>query len=186
MPDKDDFRKMTDEGLVVMAQEGNDEAADFILSKYKDMVSAEARPYYILGADRADVVQEGMIGLFKAVQTYDSDGEAAFRTYAGICINRQIIDAVKAANRKKHIPLNTFVPIEEREYAADVSYEVLDVAEQIEKIATDNFSGMERQVWSLYMQGLSQKEIASRLNKDDKSIYNAMERIKKKVKQAIM
>lgn len=177
-----DMEKLSDEELISLAQKGDDEAMACIIDRYRELVSARARLYFILGSDQADVVQEGMIGLFKSIQTYDEDREATFKTYATICVNRQILDAVRAANRKKHIPLNTSISLEGREEAVSESFDAIEVSLRIEEEAKNNFSKLEQQVWELYMNGLSQKEIAKKLKKDDKSIYNAMERVKRKIK----
>ena len=143
-----------------MVQQGNDSAEEYLINQYKDLVKSIARSYFIVGAEAEDVEQEARIGLFKAIMDYDGNSNTCFRTYANLCMNRQIITAIKAANRKKHTPLNTSVSSKNEEGI---------------------FSELEILVWNEFAVGKSYDDIAKSLNKNQKSIYNAMDRIKKKI-----
>jgi RNA polymerase sporulation-specific sigma factor len=192
---------LTDEQLVKMAQEGSETAEELLIEKYKSVVKSKAKLYYMAGADNEDVVQEGMIGLFKAIRGYNEKKEAAFKTYAQICISSQIITAIKGANRLKHQPLNDSVSIsfdrEAEEGARESSLgealwdshekepeEQMVVKEIIQYLkACDNglFSELEWKVWTERLKGKDYLEIAETLNRSPKSIDNALQRIKKKV-----
>lgn len=190
---------LTDEQLVKMAQEGSKTAEEILIEKYKGMAKGKAKVYYIVGAESEDVVQEGMIGLFKAIRNYNPDREASFKTYADTCVNSQIITAIKNANRKKHQPLNESLSLsktvvdgdwettmenllrdseENNPEALTLIREVLDCLK-----AQDSgiFSDLEWKVWSEKLKGHSYLEIADILHKSPKSIDNALQRIKKKV-----
>ena len=192
------FNSMKDEDIVKIAQEGNEEALDFIFRKFRPQVARKANSYFLAGADKDDIVQEGMIGLFKAIRDYKPDKDASFRSFAELCITRQIITAVKSASRLKHSPLNSYVsldkPISEDNYdstllniiAQGSSSNPEDIVigkenmEQVEIKMEEVLSGLECKVLSMYLKGKSYSEIASLLNKDAKSIDNALQRIKKK------
>lgn len=193
-----DFQGTSHEKLVELAQGGAEEAEEFLIKAYKDLVRAKARTYFIMGADGEDVVQEGMIGLFKAIKSYSQEKETSFKTYASLCINRQIIDAIKMANRKKHSPLNSSIslnkPVEGKSQQTleevliakdatdpEVLMEIKDMNKYIELNEEKIFSKMEVSVWKEYMAGRSYNEIAISIGKNQKSIYNAMERMKKKI-----
>ena len=180
------IRKLTDEELCLLARE-DAQAEGEILSRYKDLVRRTARTYYILGSDREDVVQEGMIGLFKAIHHYDGSQEASFRTYAGICVRRQILDAVKAAARKKHEPLNTslfLTPEEQERFMIRMEEEPgEDLLDLVEHRWRQKFSPLEKSVLEGYLAGDSYALIAEKLGKDTKAVYNAMERIKGKIRR---
>ncbi len=193
-----DFTGLSHEDLAVLAQGGREDAEEYLIRQYKDVVRSKAHTYFIIGAQVEDVVQEGMIGLFKAIKSYNAGRETTFRTYAERCITRQILDAIKAANRKKHSPLNTSVSLnrpvvsESAKTLEEVIVgrenvdpeELLLVKDLIDFVRINEkkkFSPLEVQVWNEYMTGKSYAEIALALGKKPKSIYNAMERIKKKI-----
>jgi RNA polymerase sporulation-specific sigma factor len=198
----DDAQARQDEHLVAIARQGDESALDALLGRYRHYARAKARSYFLAGADREDIVQEGMIGLFKAVRDYEPQHNTAFRAFAELCITRQIITAIKTATRQKHIPLNSYVSLnksfsdpegEERPLADSiVSKEVLDPADLVisaEEIAgirdsvDKHLSDLETEVLSLYMDGKSYQEIADLLGRHVKSIDNALQRIKRKLEQ---
>ncbi len=193
---------LTDEALALLSQKGDDEAMEFLLSKYRVLVRRKARAYFLIGADREDLVQEGMIGLFKAVRDFKEDRQSGFRAFAELCITRQIITAIKTATRQKHEPLNTYVSLDRPLGFEEYELTLLDVVnreEQIEDPETilihrEQFSDMgsrlsgllstfERKVLALYIGGNSYHEIAEVLGKEPKSIDNALQRIKQKVEK---
>ena len=192
----------TDEDLVERARRGDDKAIDVLLARYRHYARAKARSYFLAGADREDIVQEGMIGLFKAVRDFEPKHNTAFRAFAELCITRQIITAIKTATRQKHIPLNSYVSLNNAGGEADggersledalVSQTVIDPAEMIisaEEIAgirtsvDELLSELETEVLQLYMDGKSYQEIADMLGRHVKSIDNALQRIKRKLEQ---
>ena len=195
----DMFDRMTDEEIVLHAQSGNDAAHEYLIRKFADVVRSKPKVYFIQGSDSEDVIQEAMIGLFKAIKTYDGKQAASFRTYAEQCINHQIYDAIKAANRKKHKPLNTSVSLstpvtENGEQALEETIpgpvvedpEVMTILHDVMSYIANNESGMfsdlEIEVWNQYMNGSSFAEIAEKTGKNQKAVYNAMERTKKKIR----
>ena len=192
---------LTDEQLVKMSQEGSETAEEILIEKYKAMVKSKSKVYYIAGADNEDVVQEGMIGLFKAIRSYDANKEATFKTYAETCINNQILSAIKKANRQKYQPLNESIPLNFEKGGDDYDWEGA-AEEEIHGTMVDNpeeltlikeivqvlnqcdgglFSDFERSVWLEWMRGYDYNEIAQRLDKSPKSIDNALQRIRKKL-----
>ena len=192
----------TDEELVERARDGDDKAIGVLLARYRHYARAKARSYFLAGADREDIVQEGMIGLYKSIRDFEPEHNTAFRAFAELCITRQIITAIKTATRQKHIPLNSYVSLnkpvtdsdaEERPLAeALVSDTVGDPAEMIisaEEIASirnsvdELLSNLETEVLQLYMDGKSYQEIAEILGRHVKSIDNALQRIKRKLEQ---
>ncbi|MFN2588309.1 MAG: RNA polymerase sporulation sigma factor SigH [Actinomycetota bacterium] len=191
-----------DEELVDRAREGDDHAIETLLHRYRHYARAKARTYFLAGADREDIVQEGMIGLFKAIRDFQVEKNTAFRAFAELCITRQIITAIKTATRQKHIPLNSYVSLnkpasgtpegdEDRPLSdALISAAVADPAELVisaEEIASIKqsvgrlLSGLETEVLQLYMDGKSYQEIADMLGRHVKSIDNALQRIKRKL-----
>ena len=186
------LEQWTDERLARRAATDS-EAEAVLLARYKEEVRRRGRTYYILGADREDVVQEGMIGLFRAIRTYDPEGGAAFRTYASTCIERQILDAVKRAAGKKHEPLNSSVllgPEDVERLGARLSEgqedEGLLPDGRLEELLTGpwraSFSDLEFEVVRRYLAGESYETIAKALSKEPKAVYNAMGRIKRKIR----
>lgn len=195
-----DYNKMTDESLALLAQKGDSEAEEFLIRKYKGVVRGKARIYFIAGAEAEDVIQEGMIGIFKAIKSYDKNRNASFHTFAQLCINRQIVSAIKAASRRKHSPLNSSVSLnkpvvgeenEEGTLGETLSSEVhadpetmLVYKEIIDYIMHNEggmFSDFELKVWNERMKGKTYTQIAEELNKSPKAIDNAMQRTKKKI-----
>lgn len=194
---------MTDEELVICARGGDLEAEEYLIRKYKEMVRSKAKLYYIIGADGDDVVQEGMIGIFKAIQRYSDDKATSFRTFAEICVNRQIITAIKTARRRKHEPLNesislhepvneedegtTFEEILHRGDDMDPEAELLikDLMSELSSNERNLFSEFEMQVWTAFLRGHNYKEIAAFLGKSPKAVDNAIQRTKKKIMASI-
>ena len=182
-----DFDSMTDEEIALMAQQGDIDASEYLLNKYKNFVRSKARSYFLVGADHEDIVQEGMIGLYEAIVGYD--GSSSFRTFASLCVQRRIIDAVKSATRLKNRALNTSVSIEESalEAAEDPELAVIDGENKQEflQLMGRILSAFEFQVVVLYMDGLSAAEIAASLSKPYKSVDNALQRAKNKLRKEI-
>lgn len=190
-------RENKDGKLVRLAQSGDNDAMEQLCAEYKDTVRMLARPYFLIGADRDDLIQEGMIGLFKAVRDYKSDKEASFYSFAQLCITRQLSSALEASNRKKHMPLNTYISFSQSDSDGTEFEEILqdDIAspEQllIEKEKFKEFkeqlwnklSNMEKKVLQLYLEGNNYTTIAHMLGKSDKSIDNALSRIRQKLKR---
>lgn len=193
------YKTMSDEELLVLRKNGEEEVCDFLCNKYKNLVKSRAKSMYILGAEPEDLIQEGMIGLFKAVRDYEPSKEASFVTFAELCISRQMLTAIQAADRKKHMPLNTYVSIynddtkkEDGGGAAELADATVLSPEQefidkenteiLEKAIYESLSDMERKVLGLKITGMDYTEIARVLDKTPKSIDNAEQRIKKKVR----
>jgi RNA polymerase sporulation-specific sigma factor len=191
-----------DEELVTRAQNGDDRAIGTLLIRYRHYARAKARSYFLAGADKEDIVQEGMIGLYKAVRDFRADKNTAFRAFAELCITRQIITAIKSANRQKHVPLNSYVSLNwsagsEEEGAAPLEEAITiettpdpaDLLISAEELAglqfsmTEVLSALETEVLQLYMDGKSYQEIAGMLGRHVKSIDNALQRIKRKLEQ---
>ena len=190
---------LTDEQLVRMAQEGSETAEEILIEKYKGLVKNKAKTYYITGADSEDVVQEGMIGLFKAIRSFDVSKQAAFKTFADTCVNSQIISAIKKANRKRHKPLNESVSLNKEvddgtqdisvgdilQASMDNDPEALlllqEVVDYLKTYDSGLFSKFEREVWIEKLKGKNYMEIAEHLGRSPKSVDNALQRIKKKI-----
>lgn len=202
---RDSYGQYSDEELIVRLRDGETDIMDFIMNKYKNLVRSKAKSMYILGADREDLIQEGMVGLFKAVRDYDSGRDASFYTFAELCISRQMYTAVQASGRQKHMPLNTYISLyastgqqgEEAETElmntlADVSdrspEELLidkENLELLERTIDKELSGFEKQVLDLYVTGMRYSQIAKVLGRDDKSTDNALQRIKNKLRRIV-
>lgn len=187
---------LSDESLVKMAQEGSLTAEEYLIDKYKELVKKRAHLYFIVGGDRDDVIQEGMIGIFKAIKSFDEERDASFRTHVETCIKGQIFNAIKKANRLKHQPLNDSISIDEDEEnkldqiivqggQADPEERLIlkELLELLMDGKKERFSKMESQVLDLMIEGHDIKEIAKMLDKPYKSIDNTMQRIKKKVSE---
>lgn len=199
--DTRDFGTMTDEDLVEAVRFGDEDALEYLIHKYKNFVRAKARSYFLIGADREDIVQEGMIGLYKAIRDYRDDKLASFKAFAELCITRQIITAIKTATRQKHIPLNSYVSLDKPIYEEDSDRTLLDVIcgarvtdpeellinqeefVDIEVKMGELLSDLERQVLMLYLDGRSYQEIAVDLQRHVKSIDNALQRVKRKLER---
>lgn len=194
------YALMTDEQIVIMANEEEGSLAlEYVLHKYKNYVRAKARSYFLVGADKEDIVQEGMIGLYKAVRDYDVEKNASFRAFAELCITRQIITAIKTATRQKHQPLNSYVSLNKPVYDEESERTLVDIiaASKVsnpEEIVIDQedyasmeeeiskmLSSLENQVLTYYLHGLSYQQIARNLGRHEKSIDNALQRAKGKI-----
>ncbi len=193
-----DYNNLSDEEVLKLINNKDDEAMEHMLKKYGGIVKKEIRTMYLIGAETEDLAQEGMIGLFKAIRDYEEDKGASFATFATLCIKRQIQTAVNSSNRKKHIPLNTYVSlyadsddsglelIEALEaYEGESNPEIIMLAKENKKSMDDRIqielSSLEKKVLNLYLQGLSYMEIGERLDKTEKAINNALQRIRKKL-----
>ena len=199
----ENYGQFTDEELIVRLRDGEEKITDHIMDKYKNLVRSKAGSMYILGADRDDLIQEGLIGLFKAIRDYDTGRDASFFTFADLCISRQMYTAVQAAGRQKHAPLNSYISLyadmgeksdsEDMELIqslislSDKNPEDLLIdrenVESLEKIIERELSGFEKQVLDLYLTGMKYTQIAKVLGKDEKSTDNALQRIKAKLKK---
>ncbi len=194
-----DFAELSDEEIIVFIHEGNADALDYLIRKYRSFVWLKGRSYFLVGGDREDVVQEGMIGLYKAIRDYKSDKLSSFKGFAELCITRQIITAIKTATRQKHIPLNSSVSLDRPVYTEESERTMLDILPgpsledpadlMVHKESYDSMqlevhrvlSRLERQVLALYLDGQTYQEISFQLNRQVKSIDNALQRIKKKL-----
>lgn len=194
----DNYNKMSDEDLIEASKSGDKNALEYIINKYKELVNMKVSKYFIIGAEREDIVQEGLIGLYKAVKSYSADKQNSFKTFANMCIERQLITAIKSSNRQKHMPLNSYLSLNEAAYENDEetslfdtfdSHQIEDPLETITKqeyyksveIAIDkSLSNFEKQVLNRYMKGESYIQIAEKLDTPVKSIDNAIQRIRKK------
>lgn len=199
----ENYEQFTDEELILRLRDGEARITDYIMDKYKNLVRSKAGSMYILGADRDDLIQEGMIGLFKAIRDYDTGRDASFFTFADLCISRQMYTAVQAAGRQKHAPLNSYISLyadmseksnsEEMELIqslmslSDKNPEDLLIdkenVEVLEKVIERELSSFEKQVLDLYITGMKYTQIARVLGKDEKSTDNALQRIKAKLKK---
>lgn len=194
-----EFANQADEILIEQLRSGQQEITDYIMDKYKNLVRKRANAMFLIGGDTDDLIQEGMIGLFKAIRDFNVDKDASFYHFADLCITRQIYHAVEASQRKKHLPLNTYVSLnaqmgqEGEETFLDVleSFEYSNPeqllieredARAIREKLKDGLSRFERQVIQLYLQGLSYRQIAQQLGKEPKAIDNALQRIRAKIK----
>lgn len=198
MADRKVFNQMTDEQVVAYVHHGNADGMEYLLNKYKALVKKRVRSFYLIGGESEDLIQEGMIGLFKAVQSYDESRDSSFFAFANICVMRQLFTAVKASRRKKHGPLNSYISFYSEAGSDDEDMALVDTLKTecspedllIDKESADLMaqaimkilSPFEKQVMKLYMDGLGYTQIAERLNKDEKSIDNALQRIKGKIK----
>lgn len=190
-----DYTQYTDEELLQMQQQGESMIMDYLIEKYKPMVRQKARVLYLVGGDQDDLIQEGMIGLFKAVRDYRPEKEASFKTFAQLCVDRQIYHAIQNSNRQKHQPLNSYVSINGEEWEAETkkmfqqSPENIVIANEAALILQDKIlkelSKMEHQVLTMYMDGDNYLEIAEKMGKTPKSIDNALQRIRTKVRQCV-
>ena len=195
------YEGMTDEEVAALAQEGDGQALAYLLNKYKNFVRSKARSYFLIGADHEDIVQEGMIGLFKAVRDYDPARLVPFRVFAELCVRRQLITAIKNATRQKHIPLNSYISLNKPLYDEESDRTLLDVIvegrtadpeeliinrENVGNIHTkmnEILSGLEQEVLNAYLDGKSYQEIAAALGRHVKSIDNALQRVKRKLEK---
>jgi len=197
----DEYEEMLDEELVELARQGSTLAQEYLITKYKNFVRAKARSYFLIGADRDDIMQEGMIGLYKAIRDFRSDKLSSFRAFAELCVTRQIITAIKTATRQKHIPLNSYVSLNKPIYDEDSDRTLLDVISgskitdpeeliisreefgDIEQKMGEILSDLEWKVLMAYLDGKSYQEIADDLDRHVKSIDNALQRVKRKLER---
>ncbi|BDG45531.1 MULTISPECIES: RNA polymerase sporulation sigma factor SigH [Parageobacillus] len=195
------YKHLEDEQLVELVHQGDGDALDFLIHKYQNFVRAKARSYFLVGADREDIIQEGMIGLYKAVRDFKGDKLSSFKAFAELCITRQMITAIKTATRQKHIPLNSYVSLDKPIYDDESDRTLMDVisgtkamdpeelivnreeVDDIEVKMTELLSDLERKVLALYLDGRSYQEISEELNRHVKSIDNALQRVKRKLEK---
>lgn len=197
------YNDMEDEDIVGAAKAGNPLALEYLINKYKNLVRTKARAYFLIGADRDDIIQEGMIGLYKAIRDYDKDKLTPFKSFAEVCITRQIITAIKSATRQKHIPLNSYISLNKPMFEEESERTLLDIIEggnitdpmevfigresvdTMEAMMKEVLSDLEFGVLKSYIEGKSYQEIAKELNRDIKSIDNALQRVKKKLEDCL-
>lgn len=190
---------LKDEDLVVLANDGNADAEEIIFHRYKNYVRSKARTYYLIGADNDDIVQEGMIGLYKAVRDFNKNKNIAFKTFADVCITRQILTAIRTANRHKHTPLNAYISMNAPAFGEDSNTTIFNLVKEdavsnpeelyildetireLKQLIYKKLSKFEKEVFELYLDGCSYNEISEKMQKSPKSIDNALQRIKKKL-----
>ena len=195
------YLSFTDEQIVEMSHSGDVSAEEYLLDKYKNFVRSKARSYFLVGADHEDIVQEGMIGLYKAIRDFRPDKLSSFKAFAELCITRQIITAIKTATRQKHIPLNNYVSLNKPLYDEESDRTLLDVIVEgrisdpeeliinmenvgnIRSKISEVLSGLEQEVLNAYLDGKSYQEIADTLGRHVKSIDNALQRVKRKLEK---
>jgi RNA polymerase sporulation-specific sigma factor len=196
-----DYAEMNDEFLVQLFQDGDGEASEFLMKKYRSFVRAKASRYFLIGGEREDIVQEGMIGLYKAIRDFRVDKLSSFKAFAELCITRQIITAVKSATRQKHGPLNSYVSLNKPIYEEESNHTLMDVitgptnmdpiqmlidqekASDLERKMSEKLSDLEKRVLELHIAGHSYVEISQNVNTHVKSIDNALQRIKRKMER---
>lgn len=203
---ENNYNSMTDEELIELIKSGDKHATDFLIEKYKDLVNMKVSKYFMIGAEKEDIIQEGMIGLFKAIKSYKVDKQNSFKTFANLCIQRQLITAIKTSNRQKHQPLNSYLSLSSSAYDNDEdntnemieffdSHTIEDPLEMItkkeyyqrvENAIDTTLSDFEKQVLQRYIKGESYVDIASKLDAPVKSIDNAIQRIRKKAIKNIL
>lgn len=194
-----DYSQLSDDELIEIIHHGDEEAEERLIKRYKNFVLAKSRSYFLVGADREDIVQEGMIGLYKAIRDYKIDRLASFRAFAELCITRQIITAIKAATRQKHQPLNSYISLNKPIYDEESDRTLLDVLkggklsnpeelfisketyDLIERKISEMLSDLEFDVLQEYLEGKSYQAIADALDKHVKSVDNALQRVKRKL-----
>ena len=195
---------LEDEEIIHRIRNGCKRGMEHLIEKYKPLVRAKSRSYFLVGADREDIVQEGMIGLFKAIRDYREEKSIPFRMFAEMCITRQIITAVKTATRQKHIPLNSYVSLNKRIFDEDSDKTLIEMLQEvsvtdpeelfiskedysvIEHKMVELLSPFEKQVLTMYLGGIAYQDIARQLNRPVKSIDNALQRLKKKIEKSLL
>jgi RNA polymerase sporulation-specific sigma factor len=198
------YDTLKDEDLIERVHNGDSESSDFLINKYKNFVRSKASRYFLIGGDKDDIVQEGMIGLYKAIRDFREDKLISFIAFAELCITRQIITAIKTATRQKHGPLNSYVSLDKPIYDEGSDQTMMDIisgakildpaiviihreeAKDIEMKITELLSDFERRVWDLYLEGQSYREISKELDAHVKSIDNAIQRVKRKLDQYLI
>lgn len=197
------FEDKLDEEIAVEAKKGNSDAQEYLITKYQNFVKAKAKSYFLIGADKEDIYQEGMIGLYKAIRDFKPDKLSSFKAFAELCVTRQIITAIKTATRQKHIPLNTYISLNKPIYDEESDRTLLDILsitkvtdpeelvisqeelKYIEGEIGEVLSDLEMEVLSSYLDGKSYQEIACDLNRHAKSIDNALQRVKRKLGKSL-
>lgn len=200
---KGEFDNKLDEEIAMEAKEGNKRAQEYLINKYQNFVKSKSKSYFLIGADKEDIYQEGMIGLYKAIRDFRPDKLASFKAFAELCVTRQIITAIKTATRQKHIPLNTYVSLNKPIYEEESDRTLLDVLaglkvtdpeelvisneemKHIEKEIGQVLSDLEMEVLMSYLDGKSYQEIACDLDRHAKSIDNALQRVKRKLEKCL-
>lgn len=198
-----EFKDKPDEEVVLEAQKGNNRAQEYLIAKYENFVKSKAKSYFLIGADKEDIYQEGMIGFYKAIRDFKPDKFTSFKAFAEICVTRQIITAIKTATRQKHIPLNTYVSLNKPIYEDESDRTLIDVLSSIaisdpeeliisqeqlkfiEEEIAKVLSELELEVLTSYLDGKSYQEIASDLDRHEKSIDNALQRVKRKLEKCL-
>lgn len=196
-----EFKDKSDEEIILEAKRGNNKAQDYLISKYENFVKSKARAYFLIGADKEDIYQEGMIGLYKAIRDFNPEKLTSFKAFAELCVTRQIITAIKTATRQKHIPLNTYVSLNKPIYEEESERTLLDVLasikisdpeelviskeqmDYIEDKIENVLSELELEVLTSYLDGKSYQQIACDLERHSKSIDNALQRVKRKLEK---
>lgn len=194
----ENYNNMSDEDLINVIKSGDKNALDYLIEKYKELVNMKVGKYFMIGSEREDIIQEGLIGLYKAVKSYSADKQNSFKTFANMCIERQLITAIKSSNRQKHMPLNTYLSLNTKAYEDDDESNILDIFDShqvedpletitkqeyyktVEKAIDESLSDFEKQVLKRYMNGESYNQIAEKLDTPVKSVDNAIQRIRKK------
>jgi len=197
------YQQETDEAVVNLAKNGDEIATEYLINKYKNFVRVKAKSYFLVGADREDIIQEGMIGLYKAIRDFKADKLSTFRAFAELCITRQIITAIKTATRQKHIPLNSYISLNKPIYDEDSDRTMLDIlsgtkvtdpeevfinhelSDDLREKIKKNLSELEEQVLHSYLDGKSYQEMARDLKRHVKSIDNALQRVKRKIEKTL-
>jgi RNA polymerase sporulation-specific sigma factor len=197
------FCNMLDEEVIILAKQDDIMALEYLICKYENFVKAKAKSYFLIGADREDIYQEGMIGLFKAIRDFKADKLSSFKAFAELCVTRQIITAIKTATRQKHIPLNTYVSLNKPIYDEESDRTLLDILseakvsdpeeliinrEELKNMHTEIggvLSNLEMEVLMSYLDGKSYQEIACDLDRHAKSVDNALQRVKRKLEKCI-
>ncbi|MDO4546823.1 MAG: RNA polymerase sporulation sigma factor SigH [Clostridia bacterium] len=195
------YDEMNDDDVVALAQQSDGAALEYLFNKYKNFVRGRARSYFLIGADHEDIVQEGMIGLYKAIRDYKSDRQTSFHAFAELCVTRQIITAIKSATRQKHIPLNSYVSLNRPIYDGDSDHTLLDVITEnwesnpeqmlisredvssIESRMSEMLSPLEKRALLSYLEGKSYQEISQDIGRHVKAIDNALQRVKRKLQK---
>lgn len=194
----ENYSKLSDEKVIKLIKSGDKNALDYIMHKYKEVVNIKVSKYFIIGAEKEDIVQEGLIGLYKAIKNFDPEKENSFKTFANLCIERQLITAIKTSNRQKHMPLNSYLSLNMSAYEDEETETVIDVFDSsltedpletltkkeyyiaIENAIDKSLSDFEKKVLNRFAKGESYVQIANKLNTPVKSVDNAIQRIRKK------
>lgn len=198
-----EFQGKSDEEIVIEAKERSSRAQEYLISKYENFVKSKSKSYFLIGADKEDIYQEGMIGLYKAIRDFNPEKLTSFRAFAELCITRQIITAIKTATRQKHIPLNTYISLNKPIYEEESDRTLIDVLSELKITDPEELiigkeqvkhmegemdkvlSDLEKEVLQSYLDGKSYQEIASDLDRQAKSIDNALQRVKRKLEKCL-